>query len=57
MRQVAKSIGGHYPTPDRVATFLRSWLVPGTGSGEIRVLDPDGSIECIIPFDESGTKL
>jgi len=40
MRQVAKSIGGHYPTPDRVATFLRSWLVPGTGSGEIRVLDP-----------------
>ena len=27
------------------------------GRGEIRVLNPDGSIECIIPFDESGTKL
>jgi SAM-dependent methyltransferase len=40
MRQIAKSIGGHYPTPDRVATLLRSWLVPGTGSGEMRVLDP-----------------
>ena len=40
MRPVAKSIGGHYPTPDRVATYLRSWLVPGTGMGEIRALDP-----------------
>ena len=27
------------------------------GRGEIRVLNPDGSIECIIPFGESGNKL
>ena len=27
------------------------------GRGEIRVLNPDGSIECIIPFEESGNKL
>ena len=24
MRHVAKAIGGYYPTPDRVATFLAS---------------------------------
>jgi hypothetical protein len=27
------------------------------GRGEIRVLNPDGSIECIIPFGESANKL
>ena len=27
------------------------------GRGEIRVLNPDGSIECIIPFGEGGNKL
>ncbi len=27
------------------------------GRGEIRVLNRDGSIECIIPFGESGNKL
>jgi hypothetical protein len=27
------------------------------GRGEIRVLNPDGSIECTIPFEESGNKL
>ena len=27
------------------------------GRGEIRLLNPDGSIECIIPFEESGNKL
>ena len=26
------------------------------GRGEIRVLNPDGSIECIIPFGEGGNK-
>lgn len=40
MRQIAKSIGGYFPTPDRVVTLLQSWLVPGTGNGELRVLDP-----------------
>jgi hypothetical protein len=27
------------------------------GRGEIRVLNPDGSTECTIPFEESGNKL
>ena len=27
------------------------------GRGEIRVLNPDGSIECIIPFGEGGNEL
>ena len=27
------------------------------GRGEIRVLNPYGSIECTIPFEESGNKL
>lgn len=40
MRRAAKAIGGYYPTPDRVATFLSSWLVAGTGPGQIRALDP-----------------
>jgi tRNA1(Val) A37 N6-methylase TrmN6 len=40
MRQAAKAIGGYYPTPDRVAAFLASWLVSSTGPGEIRALDP-----------------
>lgn len=40
MRQIAKSVGGYYPTPDRVAMLLQSWLVAGTGKGELRVLDP-----------------
>jgi SAM-dependent methyltransferase len=40
MRLVAKAIGGYYPTPDRVASVLASWLVSSTGPGEIRALDP-----------------
>src|SRR5712692_9713022 len=40
MRQAAKAIGGYYPTPDRVAAFLASWLVSSAGLGEIRALDP-----------------
>jgi tRNA1(Val) A37 N6-methylase TrmN6 len=40
MRLVAKAIGGYYPTPDRVASLLASWLVSSTGPGEIRALDP-----------------
>ena len=40
MRHVAKAIGGYYPTPDRVASCLASWLVSSTGPGEIRALDP-----------------
>jgi hypothetical protein len=27
------------------------------GRGEIRVCNPDGSIQCTIPFDRSGNKL
>jgi 16S rRNA G966 N2-methylase RsmD len=40
LRLKAKAIGGHYPTPDRVAQWLRPWLHADNGRGEVRVCDP-----------------
>jgi hypothetical protein len=40
MREIAKTIGGYYPTPERVAALLAPYLTAVPGAGELRVLDP-----------------